>query len=164
MSYEIGAIRPVHTQYGSRNTGVSVGVEYTDNSESILSVELTSAELGNGFVPPVVVPQGARIIYAHLTVSKPIATTAAGVVIGGAVPATNGVPITQAQLAAVGTYDLSAALTGTWATDSAVGTTADEKVNITAAKSTAPAAGGVATLSVKYIYKNRLHAYKAGTV
>ena len=154
MSYGQDGVRPVHTQYGSRNTGTTAGVERSINSKHVLSAELTSATLGDGFIPPYVIPQYAQVTAVRLTVHTPI-TVGATFHIGGTAPGTNGVPITAANLATAGTYVLTP--TGTWAVGAF--TAADEAVttDATATTATNKTEGGVATLSVEYAYKNRLH-------
>jgi hypothetical protein len=52
------------------------------------------------------------------------------VIVGGTAPATNGVVLTAAELAAVGTKVVTSTGTGTWAVASATGTTAAERVTI----------------------------------
>lgn len=154
MSYGTDGVRPVHTQYGSRDTGTTAGVERSINSEQTLSFEFKSSTLGDGFIPPYVIPQYAQIISARLTVHTPI-TTGATFHVGGTAPGTNGIPITTANLGTAGVYDLTP--TGTWAFTAF--TTADEAIttDATAATATAKTEGGLASLTVQYVYKNRLH-------
>lgn len=158
MSYENSSGRGVFTQYGTRNTGVTIGTDHSRNAEHELTVELTAQELvagGAGFLPPFVLPKGARFIRGSLSIHSPITITGT-LTIGGTVPGTNGVPITAANLAnaANTVIDLSAALTGTWATNSAVGTTAAEEVTYTG-PTTVTKNDGKATLTLKYLYKQR---------
>jgi hypothetical protein len=66
--------------------------------------------------------------------------------------ATNGASITEAQLEAVGTKDVSAVAVGTWATASATGTTASQKV-AKAITGTVGATSGRGTLVVEYFHR-----------
>lgn len=167
MAYLNQAGLGVSNQYGTRDTGVSIGTDHTRNAKHELNVEFTAQEMaqgGNFFLPPYVIPKGARFVSAYLTVHTPI-TVSASVSLGGTAPATNGITLTAGQLGAAADTiaDVSSALTGTWATASALGTTADEKVTYLGGGTITRNTGKV-TLVLTYIYKNRLHSYKAGTV
>jgi len=158
MSYENSSGRNVFTQYGSRNTGVSIGTDHTYGAEHELTIEVTAQELvanGAGYLPPFVLPKGARFTRATLSVHSPITITGT-LTYGGTTPGTNGIPLTAANLANVAntSIDLSASLAGTWATNAAVGTTAAEKVTYTG-PTTVTKDAGKATLTLKYIYKQR---------
>lgn len=158
MSYENSSGRNVYTQYGTRDTGVSIGTDHSRNAEHELTVEITANELvagGATFLPPFVVPKGARFTRATLSIHNPITITGT-LNVGGTAPGTNGVPITAANLAnaAATAIDLSAALAGTWATASAVGTTAAERVTTTG-PTTVTKGNGHATLTLRYVYKQR---------
>lgn len=157
MSYENSSGRSVFTQYGTRNTGISIGTDHTYGAKHELTVELTALELQNsgGFLPPFVVPKGARFIRATLSIHSPITTTTT-VNVGGTAPGTNGIPLTTGNLgnAANTVIDLSSSLAGTWATNAAVGTTAAEKVTYSGG-GTITRDGGKATLTLEYVYKQR---------
>lgn len=156
MTYENSSGRNVSTQYGTRNTGVSIGTDHSYNATHELTVELTAQEMGGSFfLPPFFVPKGARFTRASLSVHSPI-TVSATVNVGGTAPGTNGIPLTAANLAnAAGTViDLSASLAGTWATNAAVGTTASERVTYNGG-GTITKNDGKATLTLEYVYKQR---------
>src|SRR5690606_19496926 len=119
----------VFNHYGARNTGASIGVESTSGSTSTVTVHLTGDSLNSTFMPPVVVPKGALLKAAYLTVDEAFAVSTSGTVaIGGTAPGTNGVVLTEAKLEALGTSDVSSLAIGTWATNSATGTSAAQKV------------------------------------
>lgn len=136
MSYENSAGLKVSNHYGPRDTGGSVGVETGKNSEKFLRVSLTGQSINdalNGFIPPVVVPKGVRFKSATLRVDEVFVVTGTTPVLevgAKGSEATNGVTITEAQLEALGTYDVSTALAGTWATNSATGTAAAANVSM----------------------------------
>lgn len=69
---------------------------------------------------------------------------------GGTVPGTNGVVLTEAQLEAVGTKDVSSVAIGTWATASATGTTASQKI-AKAITGTVGATSGKGQLIVEFV-------------
>lgn len=160
MSYENTSGIGVFNQYGPRSTGNSVGTDHTENAEHELSLEFSGTSLHDStFLPPFVVPQGARFLSAYLFVEEAFTLTGTtpGVAIGGTAPATNGVAITAANLGAVGAVDISAALAGTWAVDATAGTTASEKVKIALTGTTPAVTSGVGKASVvaTFIYKHR---------
>lgn len=153
MAYENTAGLGVTNQYGARNTGGSVGLERNSNSTNILCVDLTGEMLNSGYVAPMFVPKGALVRRATLRVDEVFVVSAAGTVaIGGTAPGTNGVVLTEAKLEALGTSDVSSLAIGTWATASATGTTASQKVT-TAITGTVGATSGKGTLSVEYYFK-----------
>lgn len=156
MAYENTAGLGVTNQYGVRNTGGSVGVERSTNSIQTMSINLTGEMLNSGYVAPTYVPKGAKVVKAILRVDEVFVVSAAGTVaVGGTAPGTNGIVLTEAQLEAVGTKDVSAVGIGTWATASATGTTASQKV-ATAITGTVGATSGKATLVVEYFYKTKV--------
>lgn len=158
MSYENSSGRSVFTQYGTRDTGVSIGTDHTRGHVHELTIEITAQELvaaGAGYLPPFVLPKGARFTRASLSIHSPITITGT-LTYGGTTPGTNGIPLSAANLAnaANTVIDLSASLAGTWATNSAVGTTAAEKVTYTG-PTTVTKNAGKATLTLVYLYKQR---------
>ena len=156
MAYENTAGLGVTNQYGVRNTGGSVGVERSANSIQTMSINLTGEMLNSAYVAPTFVPKGAKVVKAVLRVDEVFVVSAAGTVaVGATVPGTNGIVLTEAQLEALGTKDVSSVGIGTWATASATGTTASEKVK-TAITGTVGATSGKATLVVEYFYKTKV--------
>jgi hypothetical protein len=160
MPYVNQAGLNVSNQYGARSTGNSVGTDHSQNASHELSLEFSGTSLADSlFLPPFVIPKGAKITRATLVVHDPFTLTGTtpGLAVGGTAPATNGVAITAANLSSAQSIDLSSALAGTWATSSTTGTTASEKVTI-ALTGTTPAVtpgAGKASLVINYIYKNR---------
>ena len=144
MTFKNQAGIGVSQNYGARNTGSAVGLEDSDGSVFRLSVNLTGATLNDLFLPPVVVPKGAKFRKYELRVDEAfvLGGTSPTVQIGAnGAPGTNGVVITQAELQAVGTKDLSTAGAGTWAQNSTTGTAAAAKVAV-ALGGTSPTATG----------------------
>lgn len=160
MPYENKTGLNVSSQYGPRSVGNTVGTDHSYNAVHELNLEVTGTSLADSlFLPPFVVPKGARMVRATLTVDQAFTLTGTtpGVVIGGTAPATNGLALTAANLGSVAIVDVSAGLTGTWATASAAGTTAAEKVTI-ALSGTTPAVTsgtGKASIVIGYVYKHR---------
>ena len=159
MPYDNGSGLGVFNHYGVRDTGGAVGSETRDGSKVTVRVDLTGRAINDavaGFIPKVYIPKGARFNAATLRVDEVFVVTGTSPVVevgAKSSEATNGVTITEAQLEALGTYNVSAALSGTWATDAATGTAAAAYVNIILG-GTSPAvaaASGKATLVLEYI-------------
>lgn len=156
MAYENTAGLNVANQYGRRQSGGAAGAEHSMNSVQTLSLDLTGEMLNSTYFPPVYVPKGAKVIKATLRVDEVFVVSAAGTVaIGGTAPGTNGVVLTEAQLEALGTKDVSSVAVGTWATASAVGTSASERI-AKAITGTVAATSGKATLVVEYLHKTKV--------
>lgn len=160
MAYENSAGLGVFNQYGSRNTGGTVGTEHTKDSVWQLSIAMTAESLNSGFLPPQVVPKGAKFLRAILRVDEAFALTGTSptVIFGGTVPATNGIILTKAELEAIGTKTPASTGTGTWAQASATGTTAAEKVTKALGGGT-PAVttgAGKGTLILEYVFKTKV--------
>jgi hypothetical protein len=159
MAYENSAGLGVNNQYGTRRTGGSVG-KIDDDVIQYLSFDFTDESLIGTFVPPVSFPKGAHPLRYFLRVDEAFTMTgtAPTVIFGGTAPATNGVVLTAAELAAVGTKVPASTGTGTWAVASATGTTAAEKIT-KALGGTTPAVtpgAGKATLIVEYLFKTKV--------
>lgn len=151
MAYEGNSGIQVANQYGARNTGASVGVETTKAAFNILNLELTGSGLADKFLPPFVVPKGAAIKRAILTVDTAFAGVTNISVGEGKAEATNGITLVAADLA-VGTRDVTAKLTGTWAATSATTKAAYTGLVVTG---TPDRNVGRASLVIEYVYKTR---------
>lgn len=160
MAYENTAGLGVYNQYGPRNAGGAIGVETDKDSVHQMKVEMTAQSLIEGFLPPFVLPRGAKFLRYLLRVDQAFAMTGTTptVIVGGTAPATNGVVLTAAELAAVGTKAPASTGTGTWAVASATGTTAAERVTI-ALGGTTPAVtpgNGRAFLIAEYVFNTTI--------
>lgn len=159
MAYENSAGLGVFNQYGSRNTGGSVG-SVADEVLQYMSVAFTAESLIGNFVPPIVIPKGAHFLRYILRVDEAFTMTGTTptVIFGGTAPATDGVILTAAELAAVGTKVPASTGTGTWAVASATGPLTAQKVT-KALGGTTPvvvAGAGKATLIAEYLYKTKV--------
>lgn len=153
MAFENTAGLGVNNQYNIRNTGGAVGTERSMNSIQTLTYDLTGEMLNSPFVPPVVVPKGAKIIKVLLVVDQLFDVSAAGTVaVGGTLPATNGVVLTEAQLESLGAKDVTASAVGTWSAASTTGTLTAQRVS-KAISGTVNATVGRASLVVEYFNK-----------
>lgn len=158
MTYESKTGLPVHNQYGARETGGAIGLEHGQGSVYTLTISLTPEFLNGTFVPPVTVPKGALFRKAVLRVDEVFALsgTSPTVVIGAVgTEATNGIVLTKAELEAVGTKTPASTGTGTWAQNSATGTTATAKIGKTLG-GTSPVvskASGKAVLTLEFYNK-----------
>lgn len=143
----------VHNHFGQREAKGSVGVHKTDGAMNELVLDLDGDMLTAGELPLLnpVLPAGSLVKEVFLEVSEAF-------VLGGTSPAvevgtdgseaTNGVTVTEAQLEAVGTTDITSALSGTWA----AGLTADTTVEL-AMSGTSPTStsAGKARVVVRYV-------------
>lgn len=157
MTFKNNAGIGVSQNYGARATGNSVGLENGYNSTFLLSVTLTGQSLNDGFVPPVVVPKGAKFKSATLRVDEAFALggTSPTVRIGanGSI-GTNGIVLTKAEMENVGTKTPASTGAGTWAFSSTTGTTAAAKVAVDmGGTSPTSTTAGKAVLVLEYFNK-----------
>jgi hypothetical protein len=112
----------VHARFGTQKLGEQVGVNHSKDAVTQITMTITGEQLvrdaatNDGFLLAPTLPVGAVI-------TKAVAQVKEVFVLGGTTPtinigtsgseATNGVPISEAQAEAVGTYNLTPA--GTWA-------------------------------------------------
>lgn len=151
MAYEGNTGLQVASQYGARDTGVSIGVETTKTAFNVLSIELTSEGLKDKFLPPLVMPKNAQVKRAFITVNTAL-TGVTGLSIGSGVgPAANGVTLVTADLA-VGSRDITSKLTGEWAATSATTTANQVGLVVTGTPTTTT---GRASIVIEYVYKTR---------
>jgi len=145
----------VYSSYGKRDTGGTVGSETTDTSTRDYSIAFTGASLNSGFLPPVVVPKGAKFMGAVLRVDEAFSLTGTSptVIFGGTAPGTNGIVLSETELENVGTKTPSSTGTGTWAVGSSTGTTAAEKITKTLGGTTPAVSStqGKATLILTFV-------------
>ena len=155
MPYQSNTGINVANHYGARETGYAVGLEQSSDSTFKVSVQLTGASLNGGWLPSVYVPKGALLKSAFLDVDEAFVVSTSGTVaVGGTVPGTNGIVLTEAKLEALGTSNVTSLSVGTWAEDSATGTTASQKVT-TAITGTVGATAGKATLVMEFFFKSK---------
>lgn len=160
MAFENTAGLGVNNQYGPRDTGGTVGVETDKDSVHTMSVAFTSRSLNETFMSPFVLPRGAKVLRYLLRVDEVFTMTGTtpSLNVGGTAPATNGVSVTAAELAAIGTKTPASTGVGTWAIASVTGTTAAERVTKSLGGTT-PAVtvgAGKATLIVEYLFKTKV--------
>lgn len=156
MSFENSTGLGVYSSYGKRNTGGTVGSETSDGSSRDYSISFTGESLNSGFLPGVSLPKGSKLKGAILRVDEAFAVSSGGTVtFGGTVPGTNGIVLTEAELEAIGTKTPASTGTGTWATNSATGTTAAQFIN-KAISGTVTATQGKATLILTFVNKTKV--------
>lgn len=151
MAYEGNSGLQVANHYGARDTGATVGVETTKTAFNILSFELTGSGLVDKFLPPFVVPKGATMKRAVLTVDEVFSGVTSVSLGEGKAEATNGITLAAADLA-IGTRDVTAKLLGTWAADAQV--TKAAYTGMVVAGTPLPTQGR-ASLVIEYVYKRR---------
>ena len=158
MSVEKAPLRGVRNIYGTREKGYDVGTIKTEGNSNELSTGLSGAMVadiiaGKDVIAKVVVPKYSIIEKAYLYVDEAF-------VLGGTSPAvevgtkgsesTNGVTLDEASLEAVGGYDVTAALAGTWAAGSSLAADTEVGVAVSGTSPTADAGEGKARLVVTY--------------
>lgn len=117
----------VSTHYGPREVGGTVGVPNTVGFMNELVIDFTGATVNAAAFPliPPSFPAGANIEDAFLEVQEVFAlggTTPAVEVGTEGTEAVNGVTLSEAQLEALGTYDVTPEISGTWGTSFATET------------------------------------------
>lgn len=112
----------VHTEYGVRVTGGNAGPLLTDGSTQNLIFDITGdtfSTIGEQLsLAATFIPAGAviRRAVAQVTTAFTLTGTTPKFNLGTfGTEATNGVSLTQAQVQALGFYDITATQTGTWA-------------------------------------------------
>lgn len=152
MSYEKDKVRRVYQHYGSRISGGDVGQESSINSVRRFVVGINNTTIGpDPYIAPVIIPKGAKLAKATLFVNSPITLTAdKNVIIGDG---TNGITITDDNLSAAGTKDVTTGATGTWASTSATGLTKDQVIAVKNEDTTLTDFPGDATLVLEFEYK-----------
>jgi len=151
MAYEANSGIQVANHYGPRDTGTSVGVERTTKSLNVFSVEITGKSIQESFVSPFVIPQGAKMLRAYITVDEAFDAGVTGLSIGeGDDPTVNGITFTT-ELATAGTEDVTTLLTGTWDPTSYT----DRASRIGIVVTGTPTDEGLATITIEYLYKTR---------
>lgn len=107
----------VHNNFGPRDTGETVGVNKVEGMKEELVMDLTPELINDGQLIPFVLPAGAVITAVYMDVEEAFTLTGTtpAVEVGTAgSEATNGFTITEAQLEATASVNLTAALSGTW--------------------------------------------------
>ena len=151
MGFESGTGLNVSNHYGPRDLGPGAGVVGTLGREVELSIDLTGEVVTNGgpLLVDFTIPAGAIIEKAYLVVTEAATFGNADNVVDVGTDtseATNGFTITDAQLIAIATVDLTSELSGTWAAPLA----ADTVVGTVVSGTTASMTGGKAKVIIKY--------------
>lgn len=110
----------VTNHYGERELGGAAGVIRTSGSQNELTVYATGETINDGFIPQVYIPAGAAIVkaVAHVTEAFVMTGTTPTILIGtDGSEVTNGAVLDEVEGEAIGYYDITASLVGTWAAD-----------------------------------------------
>lgn len=126
------ALGTPHNRFNTVNLGQQVGVNHSDTGVTEITGTITGEQLvrdvatGDAFLVPIVLPVGAVLGDVIVQVKQVF-------VLGGTTPTiligtqgsevTNGFVISEAQAEAVGTYNVTATKTGTWASPIATAAT-----------------------------------------
>lgn len=112
-------VENVHNQFGPRDVGGTVGVLKVEGMEEELVIDFDGAYFNDGFVGArdYVLPAGAVIKNVYMDVEEAFVTggtfTALDIGTKGS-EATNGFSVTDTQLEATGSVNLTSELSGTW--------------------------------------------------
>lgn len=157
MPFENSAGIGVSNFYGKRDTGGSIGLEQSTDSNQRLSISFTGDTLNNSFLPPIYMPKGAHFIRALLRVDEAftLGGTSPTVIFGGTAPATDGIVLTQAELQAVGTKVPASTGTGTWSVSSATGPLTTQKVTRALGGTSPTVTAGVGKATLIIVYENK---------
>lgn len=117
----------VNNHYGPRASGKTQGVARTAGFKKELVLDIDGTMVGNAAYPLLApsLPAGASVleVYAEVTEAFVLGGTSPTIEVGTETSeATNGFTISEAQAEAVGSYDLTSALSGTWASPLAAAT------------------------------------------
>jgi hypothetical protein len=120
MSYESNTGLGVNNHYGPRELGNSAGIVGTQGREVELSIDLNEDVVSNGspLLVDFTIPAGSIIenVYLEVTEAFDLGGTTPAIEVGtDTSEATNGFTIDEADAELAGVYDLTAALSGTWA-------------------------------------------------
>ena len=149
-------LQDVSQHYGAFETGDTSGVAKTEGFRNELTLDLDSSAVEDGVIQLVAptIPAGSLIESAVVEVSEAF-------VMGGTTPvinvgtegteSTNGLDISEAQAEAVGTYDVTSTLAGTWAAGLAADTVVG--VNLGGTTPTVTDAGKLRVV-IKYVNMN----------
>jgi len=158
MGFENTAGLGVNNHYGVMDTGGAIGLETTDGSTHTLRIDLTGQSIADaiaGFVPPISIPKGANFDSYKLRIDEAFVVTgttpALSIGLAGSV-GTNYITLSEAELEAVGTKEVTATGAGTMAVASATGLTAASKLGfaLTGTTPAIAATSGKGTLICTY--------------
>jgi len=124
--FENSAGLGVNNFYGPRDSGKTAGKIKSEGTISELSYVVDAAMIDSTVPQTAKVPAKAKIIavYAKVTEAFVLGGTNPTILIGtDTSEVTNGAVLDDSQAEVVGTYDITATLTGTWASELAAATT-----------------------------------------
>lgn len=153
MAFESRTGLGTMSQYGARETGLTVGTDHSQNAFHELNFEITGDGLKDTvkFLPPFVVPKGAQMKRAVISVDVAPSGVTAFSVGEGNDSGTNGLVLAAADLA-VGTRDVTSKLAGTWAATSALTKASQVGIAVTGDNTVDNARFSIV---IEYVYKRR---------
>jgi hypothetical protein len=146
----------VHNHYGPRATGKTQGVLDTHGSMNELVLDIDAAMVSAEAFPLLApyIPAGSRIEDVYVEVSEAF-------VLGGDTPvieigtegseATNGFTISETIAEALGVYDLTSALSGTWSQSTGLLSNTTIGIDIAAADTPTITAAGKMRVVIRYV-------------
>lgn len=151
MGFESSSGLGVNNYYGPRDSGKTAGVYEVDGSTVEASIVVDSAMVGGTIPQDLIIPAEAKVtaVYAKVTEAFVLGGTTPTILIGtDTTEVTNGAVLSKAQAEAIGTYDITGTLTGTWAAQLAAATTVGVALGGTSPTKTAV---GKVQFVIKYI-------------
>lgn len=150
----VAIVTTVNNHYGQKFAEGSVGHVNTSGAMNELVIDLDSDMLAAGTLPlqNPIIPNGARVTQVMMEVNEAFVMTGTPVIDIGTAgsEATNGFTITEGQLEALQTYDLTSALSSGWAT----GFVADTEVSLVISSGAATSADKLGKARVIITYVN----------
>jgi len=152
MTVEITGTRGVRAIYGTRETGGGMGVIKTEGVSNELTVDLSVESITGDAWASVKIPAGSIPVEAYCEVTEAFTVTGTTPTINVGTEgseATNGVEVTEAQAEAVGAYDITASLQGTWTSPLA----AETEIGVALSGTTPALTGTAGKARVTIVYK-----------
>ncbi len=124
--FEDSAGLSVSNHYGARATGQTAGVVKTEGVKSQFSIQIDAADIGVALYGAPQLPADCLPVAVFFKVTEAFAlggTTPTILVGTSSSEVTNGCVVSEARAEAVGVYDITSTLTGTWAANLVAATT-----------------------------------------
>lgn len=142
----------VHNHYGPFSGGKTVGVIKTEGALNEMTIDLDGTMVGNEAFPLIapVLPAYSKVVAVYVEIEEAFVMGASSQISIGTEgsESTNGFDISEAQAEALGVYNVTATLAGTWAASLTAATTIG--IDINAGTPTVTSAGK-ARIVIQYV-------------
>ncbi len=123
----------VHNHYGPFNTGKTVGVIKTEGAINEMTIDIDGTMVGNKAFPLLapVIPAYSKVVAVYVEVEEAFVMGSGSQISIGTEgsESTNGFDISEAQAEALGVYNVTGTLAGTWAASLTAATTVGIDIN-----------------------------------